>query len=245
MQDCPWPNSWAPDMRDCGEAHEIVLRQGWLSRMPVSFQQEVLERCRVRHFTRGQVIYVIGEPPGSMYGLVAGGVAISIAPNNEVGPLVAFSERPGSWFGLAAAITEKPRPIGLVATCSTDMLQLPLHALNEIVSQDPAVWRLFAIGALDQLGVVFGTCADLMIRDPFKRCVGILLSLAGCRVACPSELPPNDINLSQEDLATLSNVARTTMNATLNKLETAGRLERSYRRIRLLAPDAMRAMLCD
>jgi CRP/FNR family transcriptional regulator, cyclic AMP receptor protein len=231
-------------MRDCDRAHDIVSRQGWLSNMPPSFRRQVLERCRPRHFTRGQSIHAIGEPPGCVYGLVAGGVAISIAPNED-GPFVAFSEKPGAWFGLAAAITGRPRPIGIEATCETDVLRLSLHAMNDIASGGPTAWRLFAIGALDQLDVVFGTCADLMIRDPFKRCVGVLLSLAGCRVPRPPDSPPIDIHLSQEDLAALSNVARTTMNTALHKLERSGKLERSYRRIRVLAPSAMRAMLRD
>ena len=84
-----------------------------------------------------------------------------------------------------------------------------------------------------------------MIRDPVKRCIAILLRLAGCRLALPPTSSSAEIDLSQADIAELANVARTTLNAVLQKLEQTGKLERTYRRIRILAPNAMRAMLHD
>jgi CRP/FNR family cyclic AMP-dependent transcriptional regulator len=51
--------------------------------------------------------------------------------------------------------------------------------------------------------------------------------------------------MNHEDLAYMANVARTTAGAILRKLEADGHLALSYRRVRILAPDAMRAMLCD
>jgi hypothetical protein len=44
-------------------------------------------------------------------------------------------------------------------------------------------------------------------------------------------------------MAVLSNVARTTAGAVLRKLEASGCIEQSYRRIRILTPDALRGML--
>ena len=62
-------------------------------------------------------------------------------------------------------------------------------------------------------------------------------------------LPKNrssaEIDISQDELAMLANVARTTVGAILKKLETTGHIKQSYRRIRLLAPDALRAMVRD
>src|SRR4051812_22493984 len=54
-----------------------------------------------------------------------------------------------------------------------------------------------------------------------------------------------DIDLSQEDIAGLASVPRTTLNAVLHDLKARGRLERLCRRIRFLTPGAMRAMLGD
>ncbi len=231
-------------MQHSAQTHEVVLKQGWLSRTPPLFQYNVLDRCRPQHFSRGETIYSIGDPPGGIYGLIAGGLGIFVAPR-ERGPYVARFARPGDWFGEAAAITDEPRRVGLAATRDTDLLHLPLHAIHEIVSRDPAAWRLFATITIGHLDSSVGGYDDLMIRDPVKRCIAILLRLAGCRLALPPTSSSAEIDLSQADIAELANVARTTLNAVLQKLEQTGKLERTYRRIRILAPNAMRAMLHD
>jgi CRP/FNR family transcriptional regulator, cyclic AMP receptor protein len=229
-------------MPDLSEAREIVLEAGWLSLTPPPFQRSVLERCQLQTFTTGDAIYALGDPPGGMFGLVSGGLGITIAPN-EIGPYFAHFARPGTWFGEAAAITGQPRRIGLMATRETELLHLPLHAIHEIVGKDPSAWRLFALISIGHLDVAIGACDDLMIRDHKSRFIAILLRLAGCRLATANGATPVEVDVSQEDLAVLANIARTTAGALLRRLEAAGLVELSYRRIRILAPGALKEML--
>jgi CRP-like cAMP-binding protein len=211
-------------------AHEIVLRRGWLSLTPQSFQRDVLDRCFLVRFEAGEFIYVVGDPPGGMFGLVSGGVSVSIA-------------RPGTWMGEAAAITGQSRRVGLSATRDTELLHLPLQEIREIVEKNPEAWRLFALITIGHLDMAIGASDDLMIRDHVKRCVAVLLRLGGCRQASPADFSPIEVDVSQEEMAVLSNVARTTAGAVLRKLEASGCIEQSYRRIRILTPDALRGML--
>ena len=131
--------------------HDIVLRHGWLSQTPSDFQAKVLGRCRLQSFAAGEPVYRIGDPPGGMFGMISGGIAISVSPSLD-GPYVAHFAMPGLWLGEAAAITGQPRRVELVATRETSLLQLPLHAIHEIVGQDPAAWRLFALATVGQPG---------------------------------------------------------------------------------------------
>lgn len=223
-------------------AHEIVLSRGWLSLTPPSFQRDVLDRCFLVRVEAGEFIYVVGDPPGGMFGLVSGGVSVSIAPG-ERGPYFAHFAQPGTWMGEAAAITGQPRRVGLSATRDTELLHLPLQEIHEIVGKNPEAWRLFALITIGHLDMAIGASDDLMIRDHVKRCVAVLLRLGGCRQASPADFPTIEIDVSQEEMAVLSNVARTTAGAVLRKLEASGCIEQSYRRIRILAPDALRGML--
>src|SRR5208283_4325719 len=129
------------------QAHDIVSRQGWLSFAPPPFRRIVLDRCKLQEFKAGATIYSVGDPPGGMYGLVRGSLAISIAPG-ERGPYVAHFAQPGTWFGEAAAFTEQPRRIGLAVARDTEVLHLPLFAIREIVSADPGAWRYFGLAAI-------------------------------------------------------------------------------------------------
>jgi CRP/FNR family transcriptional regulator, cyclic AMP receptor protein len=225
-------------------ARKIIIDNGWLSLTPPAFQGVVLDRCRLEEFKAGHCIFMVGDPPGGMYGLVSGGLGISIAPG-ERGPYFAHLAKPGTWFGENSAIAERPRRIGLTATRDALLLHLPLARINEIVAKDPASWRLFALVTSDHIDLAIGACDDLMLRDHVKRCIAVLLRLGGCRYNSLIDSPHDEIDVSQDEIATLANVARTTVGRVLRNLEKAGHIEQRYRRIGILAPNALRAMLRD
>ena len=224
------------------EASEIVSRRGWLSQVPTVFRRQVLERCLVETFAAGATIYSVGDPPGGMYGLAAGRFGVSIAPG-ERGPYLVHFATPGVWFGELPAFTGLPRQLGLVAARDATVLHLPLHAIREIVRLDPGAWQFLAFVMIDHLRLLIGAADDLMLRDPARRFVAVLLRAAGCRNETPPGTEPIDIDVSQDDLAAMANMARTSVNAALRKLEASGGVELAYRRIRILAPEALRATL--
>jgi CRP/FNR family transcriptional regulator, cyclic AMP receptor protein len=237
-------------LRDCtcevSAARQILLNKGWLSLMPSQFQQDVLNRCRLRRYQSGTLIHSVGDPCGGIYGVAAGSVAVSVAPR-ERGPYIVDFGRPGMWFGEAAVFTGQPYSIGLRSTQDTVLFHLSRAAIQEIVGKDPSAWRLFALIAIDHLDVAVGAADDLMIRDDFKRFVAILLSLGDCRLPSSSDsaLMQIQIDINQENLSAIANLARTTVNAFLRQLKSLGLIELSYRSIRILSPHALRAILSD
>jgi DNA-binding MarR family transcriptional regulator len=79
-----------------------------------------------------------------------------------------------------------------------------------------------------------------MIRDPQTRATAILLRLAGCRGGHLDLPEPAEVDVSQEALARLTNLSRTTLGEMLRKYEEAGWISQSYRRLTILAPKALR-----
>ncbi len=223
-------------------ACKVVVNRGWLSQMPASFQREVLARCLLEQFKQGTAIYSIGDEPGGMFGLVSGGLGVSMAPQEE-GPYTAHFAMPGTWFGEAAAFTRRPRMVGLTATRDSELLHLPLAAIDEVVRRDPAAWRLFGLVTIDHLQLAMGGADDLMIRDHVKRFVAVLLRNADCRLSTPPSQHPIEIDVNHENLAHMANVARTTAGSILRKLEVKGYVALSYGRINILAPDKLRRIL--
>jgi CRP/FNR family transcriptional regulator, cyclic AMP receptor protein len=225
-------------------ARDDVLNRGWLGHTPLSFRRAVLDRCIREQFKAGTQVYSIGDKPGGMFGIVSGGLSVSIAPG-ERGPYIAHFAMPGTWFGEAAAITRQPRRVGLIATRDSELLHLPLHAIDEIVQRDPSAWRFFALVTIGFLDLAIGGIDDLMIRDHLHRFVAILLRMGNCRYFNPRGDGPIEIDVNHEELAHMANVARTTAGSILRKLEADGHVALSYRRIRILAPNLLRAMLHD
>ena len=169
------------------KARDIVLRRGWLSQTPKPFQQAILDRCNLQEFLADASIYMPGDPPGGIFGFVAGHISVFTAPRVRVPYILT----PGTWLGVASAITGQPRRVGLRATRHTELLHLSLPAIHEIVSSDPATWRLFALLPLIHLDLAIGASDDLMIRDHVKRLIAIILRLGGCRLTTPPELRTN------------------------------------------------------
>jgi len=231
-------------MQPLAQAHDLVSRYGWLSMTPPPFRRVVLDRCLLQDIKAGSAVYSVGDPPGGMFGLVRGSIAISIAPG-ERGPYVAHFVRPGTWLGEAAAFTEQPRRVGLAATRDSKLLHLPLYAIREIVVADPGAWRFFGFAAIAHYDVAIGGADDLLIRDHVKRTVAVLLRLGGCRQQTPPGSAPIEVDVSQQEFAAMSNTARTTAGVVLRMFESAGHITVSYRRIVILAPDALRAMLAS
>ena len=201
----------------------------------------MLDRCQVRKVETGAAIYRIGDPPTGMVGIGDGTVAVEAAPA-ERDPRTILLGRPGTWFGLRAVVTGRPRSIGLIARSPVDFLFLPAAAIDEIVRDDPPAWRHFARVELIELAPLATICGDLMRRFPDERVVAALLHFGGCRFAAPVE-GPIELDVGQDEVARIANVGRTTAGAVLRELEMAGQVALAYRRIRLLSPHALRARL--
>jgi CRP-like cAMP-binding protein len=223
-------------------ARTVVARQGWLRLVPVGFREAVLERSLMMSAATGETLYQVGDPPGGLYGLVSGSLAVSIAPGED-GPYIAHFVTPGTWVGEGPAVTDGPRLVGMAATRASWLLHLPLKGLQEILFRDPTGWRWIALLTMLHLETAIGAADDLMIRDHVRRCIAILLRLGGCRRPTSADEGPFEVQVNQVDLARLANIARTTAGAVLRDLAREGHIEHSYRHIRILAPDALRAML--
>jgi CRP/FNR family cyclic AMP-dependent transcriptional regulator len=229
-------------MPETAAAHRTVLRLGWLSSEPECFRQLVLERSVLQKVGAEQVIYSAGDPAGGVFGLISGGLRILVAPP-EAASFSIHLFVPGSWTGEAAAVTGKRRLVTVITTRETHLLHLPLTAVNAILREDAEAFRSFARLTHWHLATALGVVDDLMLRDPHKRVVAALLRLSGCSSETPKGLGPVDLDLSQDDLALMSNVGRTLTNEVLRELQAAGQIEIGYRRIRVIAPDELRLIV--
>ena len=187
-------------------ARDIAAREGWLSQTSPEFRKAMLDRASLQCFTSGETIYMVGAPPGGIYGIVSGGLRLS-ATAGESGPFFTHYFRRGSWIGEGPVIAESHRAIGLNAATDTELLHVPLSGLREILSREPSFWRWLALLAFEHERTAVSAMADLMIRDHVKRFIAVLLRLGDVRSSSPDGNAPIDVNASQSDLAAMANVA--------------------------------------
>lgn len=225
-------------------ALEAIRTKGWLSNTQEDFQQAVLDRCQVKKFKAGSTIYRMGDPSTGLFGLAIGHLSVEIAPA-ERGPYLAFFAEPGTWLGFQGVATGQPRHTNLRATRCSELFFLPAKAIEDLVRDDPARWRIFSSLSLEDLNKVTSLLDDVIRRDHVQRVVATLLHFSGCRSATPPDVKRIELDVGQEEVARIANTGRTVTGAVLRDFEKAGHIELAYRRIHVLAPDALRAQLSE
>lgn len=209
----------------------VLHAGGWLADTPETFRAAVLSRCLLRRYGRGEPLYHAGDPPGGLYGLIEGGIAIEIQPDGRV-PHIGTFARPGFWIGEVSVLARRPRVIGVRSTRKSLIAHLPLVQWDAIVQREPEAWRWFAFLILRNELLAVGIAAALMIRDSTARVAAMLLILTGDGTGAETEAAQS-IEVSQDDISHLTSLSRSTIRHVLDRLEADGLIERSYRRIRV------------
>ena len=229
-------------MLDLNEARRTATERGWLSLTPPAFQQSVLKRTSLRTLKIGETLHYAGDDSIGIYGILTGRLQVELAGENT-DPFLIHVLRPGAWIGEGPSITGRPRVVTLTAATACELLFLPQTAASDIVMQDPASWRFFVIPLQWHFETALGAIGDMVLRDYNKRIVASLLRLGGLRTG---EAPPRgriEIEVSQEEIAVMTNVARVTAGLVLRKLAKAGLIELGYGQITLLAPARLQTMM--
>ena len=170
--------------------------------------------------------------------MASGSVAISIAPQ-ERGPYFAHLMGVGSWFGLAAAMHRQSRIVGMKATRPSKLLLLPMAEFDALVTENPGAWRYFTAMALMNASVAMNAADDLLIRDTSRRCIATLLRLAGVRNTSGLTPALDEVDVTQEELANLSNLSRNATGLLLRDMQKRGYIELAYKSIRILNAAAL------
>lgn len=201
-----------------------LLTSGWLSQQPEAFRNEVLARGHVQSFTPGTAIYRIGDPPGGIYGLLRGTLAISLAAQHAPPRFFQFGIV-GAWAGEGPFLSGEPRRAEMRAVSHCDLFHLPLSAMESIAAYDPRAIRYFARITVGHFDVLARVIDDLLIPQVDRR-IAAVLHRAGV-------LQSRSIPISQEDLGAMSNASRKQVNAALARFEAWGWIVHAYRSIEI------------
>jgi CRP-like cAMP-binding protein len=152
---------------------------------------------------------------------------------------------PGSWFGYVGMFTGGELPMGVTARTDVMLAGLGQLQLEQLIAEHPEWWRHIGL-----LGVLYGNAAinvaaDLLIRDTRRRCAASLLRIADCRFESPADAEPVEAPLSQDELAALSNMSRTTISTIRRDLENDGLIKLGYRSVPVIHPARLRALADD
>lgn len=220
-------------------ARERLLTQGWLSLMPAEFGIALLDISLWKRFAANVPLYMAGASPGGIYGIAEGTISFTAAFGPADSPALHFGKAV-VWTGFGPLLSGQPRRAAVLAAEPVLAAYVPLAPLQALLAADPRWWMHIAQELLIEFDVASTMANDLSIRSARRRCAATLLRLADCRYTAPSTGATPEAQTTQEALAEMSNLSRSSISAIIKTMADDGHVSASYRSIRVLNYGALR-----
>jgi CRP-like cAMP-binding protein len=117
--------------------------------------------------------------------------------------------------------------------------------MQQLLRETPQWWEHIAQLGEDGAELLTWALSDLSLHDSSRRAAAILLRLAGSRRAQDEGALPMEITLSQQEIADMAVMSRTSLGKILSGFLKRGWVETSYTRIRVCDSTSMRQFVDD
>jgi CRP-like cAMP-binding protein len=98
--------------------------------------------ARLRNFAKDELVYLAGDQPNGVFGLVSGSLNISY-PRGDGEDYTVHRAGSGFWIGDAAMLAKSVRLVSVRTAEPTIMVQLPIRELARLVRDDPRLYADF------------------------------------------------------------------------------------------------------
>lgn len=196
----------------------VLVTNGWLAEQDASFQAWVLSRGRWQSYRPGASLFEAGDEPDGLYGVASGAVEVAFPRAGEEEVAVSRSST-GFWIGDAALLSQKPRMVTVRATHPVEALFLPAGAIRQLLAEEPRHWPAFYVLSYTNARNAWSLLSEALSLPTQARLARRLLALddGGGR-----------IEVTQQDLARLLGVTRSTVQRALQDLSENGCLSLCY-----------------
>jgi CRP/FNR family transcriptional regulator, cyclic AMP receptor protein len=225
----------APTM-NLGRALEVLSAQGWFSQRSAETRARLGAIAKLRSFAKGDLVYLAGDPPNGVFGLISGSLNISI-PRADGEDYTLHRAGTGFWVGDLALFSEGARLVSVHAAEPTLMVQLPGPELRRLVDKHPRLYADFYALTYENFRTAFQIISNLAILSTDKRLADRLLLEVETRGDAEGW-----ISLSQSELASLTAVSLPTLRRVLRRFADAGHINPRYARIQVIDRDALKRL---
>ena len=221
---------------------QAFLANPWFARLPPAQAAALLADTRSLRLAQGALLYRQGERAAGaqdgLWGVVSGAVRLSVmhADGNEA--IVTMAEA-GNWFGETALLADMPRSATATAQEDTQLLAVSAQRFAQLM-QDVVFANAMARLEGERLHAAFGLIADMALHSTRTRLARRLLMMARGELTQAASAR-STISASQDQIAMMIGVGRTTLNQELRALARDGAIALRYGRIELLDLAVLRA----
>jgi CRP/FNR family cyclic AMP-dependent transcriptional regulator len=225
-------------------ADRIAVLEGnecWFGLAPKDFRDALLARCEWRTCAAGQPIYHAVDESADLMGIADGTVEFYSRFAAGDNPLLHLAHE-GFWLGTGSVLSGGAPRVSVIARTDTLVARIPTRAVQALLESQPLWWRALGRSALEYGDLAISAYADLLVADTECRCARTLLRIGGLRYPRRTHTERRDVLLSQEELAALVNVSRTTLVQILRSLERRGLITQGYRSMRIVDLPRLQAL---
>ncbi|WP_439134599.1 Crp/Fnr family transcriptional regulator [Pseudomaricurvus sp.] len=234
----PRPNS--PNLHD--KRHDYPLQSGeqWLYYLPATLQPAVISAMDIKTFKRQETIYAHHSSINEIYTILDG--SIRLTNTTLSGKDIAITTMPrGCTFGELSFVDELPRQN--IAIASTDCTLAVLHRkqYNALCQQHPAITSGMLQFIAHRLRSMINIHQDSTSLELPQQLAKRLLFIAKNQTESQSLEAPDEIDVSQDELAATLGVSRQHVNKALKRWQAQGLIYVGYRKLTLLDREGLKA----
>jgi CRP-like cAMP-binding protein len=230
-------STMTPGRSDLASALRALAARGWLAERSKATRARLGAIAKLRNFTTGELIYLAGDAPNGVFGLVLGSLNVSF-PRNDGEDYTLHRAGTGFWVGDLALFSSGVRLVSIRAAEPTLMVHLPVHDLAKLLRNDPRLYADFYALTYKNFKTALRIISNLAITSTEKRLADRLIMEVETRGDGDGWIP-----LSQPELAKLAATSVPTLQRVMRRFSRAGFVRSSYARVQVMDCDGL-AQLC-
>lgn len=223
------------------ELLRVLNANSWFNSLPAEICEAMLNLASVRSYDEGDIIHYQGDPSRGFYGIVKGAVKVSSTAADGRECVFRYLS-PGNWFGEIGIIDRSVRTHDARVLRKTLLLILSPHDLGKLLEVHPAMYHFLSLLLCKVVRNAFTLLHETSLLSVSAQLAKRLSSLAEAYGQPCGEGVEINLHLTQDDLATIINTTRQTINKRLVEWEKLGWIEARYGNIIIKNSDALKQL---
>lgn len=226
------------------EINNILFGSSWFRALPDYLIEQMLSRACLYQYNNGEIIHYRGDEPLGLYAVITGSVKVSSISADGRECIFRYLS-PGNWFGEIGMIDKCPRTHDARAIGKTTLLTIKPHDVELLLKNYPVLHRFLALLLCKVVRNAFTMLHDSTLLSVSARLAKRLVSLSEGYGEPHERGVLINLYLTQDDLATIINTTRQTINKRLVAWEKLGWIDARYGKIVIININALRQLYAD
>jgi CRP/FNR family transcriptional regulator, cyclic AMP receptor protein len=205
-------------------------------------QRRMLENsARLREFSAGEAIFLMGDPGDSMMAVLTGQVRISV-PSSDGKEIVLGMMQPGDFFGELALLDGMERSAEARAVTVTTLAILSRRDVLHFLERNPGAWLGMVEVLCERLRRTTVQITEVALLELPVRLAKTLLRLVGIEEETAPKPGLHQVKLSQRELGNIVGATRESVNKCMREWQRDGTIKVDGNIITILYPASLRAV---